>query len=243
MGFHVHQTLLANGERWAGGRLGVLPVPPADASLIATRPIPIRSAMSSLSRILVAISSVLLIGLFVFPLWHVRLTAPQYPEGLGMNIRINTVEGATETDLNNINGLNHYIGMKVIDPETIPELRFMPWIVGALILSGLAVAAVGRRKILYLWLASFLTLGIVGLIDFWRWEYDYGHNLDAATAIIKIPGMSYQPPLIGTKQLLNFQAVSLPGTGGVLAGVAFALGLFAVILVVRESRAARQATI
>ena len=198
--------------------------------------------MSSLSRILVAISSLLLIGLFVFPLWHVRLTAPQYPEGLGMNIRINTVEGATETDLNNINGLNHYIGMKTIDPQAIPELRFMPWIVGALILSGLAVAVLGRRKILYTWLAAFLTLGIVGLIDFWRWEYDYGHNLDAATAIIKIPGMSYQPPLIGTKQLLNFQAVSLPGIGGILAGIAFALGLLAVILAVRQSRTAKAST-
>ncbi len=195
--------------------------------------------MSSLSRILVAISSLLLIGLFIFPLWHVRLTAPQYPEGLGMNIRINTVEGATETDLKNINGLNHYIGMKAIDPQTIPELRFMPWIVGALILSGLVVASAGRRKILYFWMAGFLTLGIVGLIDFWRWEYDYGHNLDAATAIIKIPGMSYQPPLIGTKQLLNFQAVSLPGIGGILACVAFALGLFAVIHTVRQSRASK----
>lgn len=195
--------------------------------------------MSSLSRILVAISSLLLIGLFVFPLWHVRLTAPQYPEGLGMNIRLNTIEGATETDLNNINGLNHYIGMQRIDPETIPELRFMPWIVGALILSGLAVAAMAQRKVLYFWLAGFFTLSIAGLIDFWRWEYDYGHNLDAATAIIKIPGMSYQPPLIGTKQLLNFQAVSLPGIGGILAGVAFALGLFAVIYTVRQSRATK----
>jgi copper chaperone NosL len=193
--------------------------------------------MPSLSRLLVAVSSLLLIGLFVFPLWHVRLTAPQYPEGLGMNIRINTVEGATETDLNNINGLNHYIGMKRIDPDAIPELKLMPWIVGALILSGLAVAAVARRRILYFWMAGFLTLGVIGLIDFWRWEYDYGHNLDAATAIIKIPGMSYQPPLIGTKQLLNFQAVSLPGIGGILAGVAFVLGLLAVIQTVRRSRA------
>jgi copper chaperone NosL len=193
--------------------------------------------MPALSRILVAISSLLLIGLFVFPLWHVRLTAPQYPEGLGMNIRINTVEGATETDLDNINGLNHYIGMKRIDPNTIPELTFMPWIVGALILSGLAVAAVARRRILYFWMAGFLAIGVIGLIDFWRWEYDYGHNLDAATAIIKIPGMSYQPPLIGTKQLLNFQAVSLPGVGGILAGIAFVLGLLAVIHAVRRNRA------
>lgn len=193
--------------------------------------------MSNWSRALVAISSLLLIGVFVFPLWHVRLTAPQYPEGLNMNIRINTVEGATETDLNNINGLNKYIGMKRIDPETIPELRFMPWIVGGLVVSGLAVAAAARRRILYVWLAGFFALGALGLVDFWRWEYDYGHNLDAATAIIKIPGMSYQPPLLGTKQLLNFQAVSLPGTGGILAGVAFVLGLFAVIQTVRESRA------
>ena len=192
--------------------------------------------MPSLSRALVAISSLLLAGLFLFPLWQVRLTAPQYPEGLGMNIRINTIEGATETDLKNINGLNKYIGMKPIDPETIPELRFMPWIVGALIVSGLAVAAVGRRTILYSWLAGFFALGVAGLIDFWRWEYDYGHNLDPTTAIIKIPGMSYQPPLIGTKQLLNFEAVSLPGIGGILAGVAFALGLFAVIHSLRKGR-------
>jgi copper chaperone NosL len=196
--------------------------------------------MPSLARILVVISSLLLIGLFVFPLWHVRLTAPQYPEGLGMNIRINTIEGATETDLNNINGLNHYIGMKRIDPDAIPELRIMPWIVGALIISGLGVAAVARRRILYVWMAGFLTLGVIGLIDFWRWEYDYGHNLDAATAIIKIPGMSYQPPLIGTKQLLNFQAVSLPAAGGILAGIAFVLGLVAVFQTVRRSKASNR---
>ena len=229
----MRQPILANSEGYGGGRISVLPLTP----VIAREPVQTRRVMPSLSRLLVAVSSLLLIGLFVFPLWHVRLTAPQYPEGLGMNIRINTVEGATETDLNNINGLNHYIGMKRIDPDAIPELKLMPWIVGALILSGLAVAAVARRRILYFWMAGFLTLGVIGLIDFWRWEYDYGHNLDAATAIIKIPGMSYQPPLIGTKQLLNFQAVSLPGIGGILAGVAFVLGLLAVIQTVRRSRA------
>ena len=232
----MRQALLANGEGYGGGRIGVLPLNPA----VASKPVRARKIMPSLSRILVAISSFLLIGLFVFPLWHVRLTAPQYPEGLGMNIRINTVEGATETDLDNINGLNHYIGMKRIDPNTIPELKFMPWIVGALIMSGLAVAAVARRRILYVWMAGFLIIGVIGLIDFWHWEYDYGHNLDAATAIIKIPGMSYQPPLIGTKQLLNFQAVSLPAAGGILAGIAFVLGLVAVILTVRRSKASNR---
>lgn len=198
--------------------------------------------MKMSARAVVAISSLLLAGLFVLPLWHVQLTAPQYPEGLGMYIRVNTVQGATETDLNNINNLNHYIGMKRIDPDTIPELRFMPWIVGALILTGLSTAALGRKRVLYTWVGAFLVVGLVGLVDFWRWEYDYGHNLDPS-AIINIPGMSYQPPLIGAKQLLNFRAVSLPAAGGIVAGVAFLLGVLAVVLTVRQSRAAHATTV
>lgn len=188
------------------------------------------------SRLLVALSSLLLIGLFFLPLWHVRLVAPQYPEGLGMYIRINTVEGATETDLNNINNLNHYIGMKRIDAASIPELKYMPIIVLLLAGSGLAAAALGRRRIVYGWLAGFVAVCVIGLIDFWRWEYDYGHNLDQATAIIKIPGMSYQPPLIGAKQLLNFTATSLPSSGGILAAVALAIGVLAVIMTIRSPR-------
>src|SRR5688572_9953312 len=55
--------------------------------------------------------------------------------------------------------------------------------------------------------------GIAALVDFYLWGYDYGHNLDP-TAPIVVPGMSYQPPLIGTKQLLNFTAFSGPDIGG-----------------------------
>ena len=193
-----------------------------------------RGGMSKPPRILVLIASLLLLGVFAFPLWTVRLTAPQYPEGLGMHIRINTVEGATENDLNNINNLNRYIGMKRIEPDAIPELRIMPWVVIAIIVAGLATAALAGRKLLYAWTAGFVSLAVLGLFDFWRWEYDYGHNLDNAHAIIKIPGMTYQPPLIGAKQLLNFRAVSLPATGGWLVGVALVLALSALVLVWRE---------
>ena len=198
----------------------------------------LRAKFTKTPRILVVLASLLMIGLYVFPLWNVRLTAPQYPEGLGMNIRINTVEGATENDLDNINNLNHYIGMKRIEPGAIPELRIMPWIVAGIILTGLATAALARRPLLYVWTAGFLAIAVVGLIDFWRWEYDYGHNLDSEHAILKIPGMTYQPPLIGAKQLLNFRAVSLPSVGGILAGVAITLALAAVVLAWRERRLA-----
>jgi len=195
--------------------------------------------MTRLSRLLVGAAALLLLLLYVLPLWHVRLVAPQYPEGLGMHIHIGSVQGATETDLNNINNLNHYIGMQRIESDAIPELTIMPWLVGALAVGGMLVAVAGRRRLLYTWVGTFAVLGVAGLVDFWRWEYDYGHNLDLEEAIIKIPGMSYQPPLIGSKQLLNFTATSWPASGGIAAGLAFALGAVAVVLTVRARRASR----
>lgn len=198
--------------------------------------------MTRLSRLLVGAAALLLVLLFVLPLWHVRLVAPQYPEGLGMRINVSSVQGVAETDLNNINNLNHYIGMRRIESDAIPELRIMPWLVGALAVGALLVAAAGKRRLLYTWLGAFALLGVAGLVDFSHWEYDYGHNLDLDDAIIKIPGMSYQPPLIGSKQLLNFTATSWPGWGGIAAGLAFVLGVVAVVLTMQARRVARHTT-
>jgi copper chaperone NosL len=190
--------------------------------------------MTRTARVLTAIASVTLAALFIVPLWQIHLVAPQYPEGLGMQIGISDIRGVGPNDLNNINGLNHYIGMKHITPEAIPELRYMPWIVGGLILFGLIAAAVGNRKVLFAWMGTFSAVAVAGLVDFWRWEYDYGHNIDFEHAIIKIPGMNYQPPLIGVKQLLNFTAVSWPDIGAWIALAAFGLGALAVIATVRS---------
>ncbi len=178
------------------------------------------------SRIVVALASLALLSLFFLPLWHIRLEAPQYPEGLGMYIRVNTVASAHGNDLQSINELNHYIGMKPITASAIPELHWMPWIVVGLCLLGLLTAALGKRALLLGWLATLGAVGAVGLWDFWRWGYDYGHNLNPQAAI-KIPGMSYQPPLIGTKQMLNITSHSWPALGGwiLLLGVVLALGV------------------
>lgn len=189
--------------------------------------------MKTTSRIAVAVAALALSILFVAPMWRVDLKAPQYPEGLGLRIWVNQIRGATPNGLNSINGLNHYIGMKAIEPGQIPELRFMPYIVIGLILAGLAVAAAGRRRLLYAYVGILLAVAIAGLYDFWRWEYDYGHDLDP-TAAIRIPGMSYQPPLIGGKQLLNFHATSWPDVAGWTAIAAVAVIM---VVSVREWRA------
>jgi copper chaperone NosL len=195
-----------------------------------------RRMMSGRARLLTMLGSLLLLGMFLVPLWSITLHAPQYPEGLGLRIRLTTVTGERPNDLATINGLNHYIGMRPINPDAIPELRYFPFVVGALVALGLGAAVFARRKLLVGWLAGLVVFGIVGLVDFWRWAYDYGHNLDAEHAIIKVPGMSYQPPLIGSKQLLNFTADSWPALGTWLALAAFALGIAA--LVVDRRRAA-----
>lgn|SRR5512139_4311157 len=182
--------------------------------------------MRGSSRIGMVVAALLLGLPFVRPLWHIGLIAPQYPEGLGMYIWINQITGQKPQDLDSINGLNHYIGMKQIVPASIPELRFMPYLVGGLLVLGLVTALAGKRPLLYAWTGLFILLSLAGLADFWKWGYDYGHNLDP-TAAIRIPGMAYQPPLIGAKQLLNFYATSWPAAGGwaLMAALAIGVGL------------------
>ena len=182
--------------------------------------------MKKSSRILILILVLSLIAVYFVPLWNISLEAPQYPEGLGMQIWLSRMTG----DLNTINGLNHYIGMKTIQPDSIQELKYMPYIIGFIILTGFIVFLFNKRTLLLSWIILIIITGIAGLYDFWLWEYDYGHNLDTTAAII-VPGMNYQPPLIGSKQLLNFTATSMPDTGGIII---FAVGITAVLILIYE---------
>ena len=184
--------------------------------------------MKKITKILIIVSSLAMIAAFFTPIWMIDLEAPQYPEGLGMQIWINKITG----DLNTINGLNHYIGMKTIEPDSIKELTIMPYILAFLIALGVVTGIAGKKKILGVFVILFIIAGIAGGVDFYMWEYDYGHDLDPTAAII-VPGMSYQPPLIGSKQLLNFVAHSYPDTGG---WIVIGAGILAVLLYVYESR-------
>ncbi|OGU14391.1 MAG: hypothetical protein A2X63_03730 [Ignavibacteria bacterium GWA2_35_8] len=186
-------------------------------------------------RILIVISSLLLISSYFLPIWYISLDAPQYPEGMGMQIYINDIRGEKEHDLKNINALNHYIGMNKIIPDSISELTYMPFIMGALILLGLIAGISGKKILLYIWMIIFFIIGVAGMYDFWQWEYDYGHHLNPDAAL-KIPGMSYQPPLIGSKQIMNFDATSMPDIAGWIIFAVFAIGLFVVIMTIFKSK-------
>src|SRR5665213_3678728 len=128
-------------------------------------------AMKISTRIMVLIASLALIVSYFVPMWDIDLDAPQYPEGLGMKIWTHKISG----DLNTINGLNHYIGMKKIYPDAIPELKIMPYLIGLLIVAGIVVFFLKKRWLYFSWASFFVIIGIVGLVDFYSWEYDYGH--------------------------------------------------------------------
>jgi copper chaperone NosL len=168
--------------------------------------------MRTESRLLLGLAAVLLAPVYWLPLWSIRISAPQYREGLGMNIGLRDIWGQGQHDIQNINILNHYIGMKPIVPSEVGVLTIMPWAVAFLMAGALAVAVIGRRWAVWGWLGAFTVLGTAGMVEFWRWNHDYGHNL-SPDAPIKVPGMTYSPPIFGSKELLNITTTSLPSWG------------------------------
>lgn len=164
------------------------------------------------SQLLMILGSSLLLSLFIVPMWSIVLEAPQYPDGLGMNIWINKLEGREPNDLQNINLMNHYVGMDPL-PTHMQEFEVFPPIILGMSILGIVFGFIGNRKLFLTWFILMAILGVVGMYDFYLWNYNYGHNL-SPTAPIKVPGQAYQPPLFGSKMILNFRATSLPHIGG-----------------------------
>jgi len=191
------------------------------------------------SRILMIVGPLLMLGLFVFPLWNITLEAPQYPIPLGMNIHINKFSDVHEFDIKNINLMNHYVGMKYI-PESIPEFSIFPIVILAMVALGVAVGIWGKPSWFLAWFVLMAILGAAGIYDFYLWEYDYGHNLDPkAIMSFKNPDgspMGFQPPLLGTKHILNFVAHSYPRAGAYMMFAGMGMTLLAYWMAKRERR-------
>lgn len=164
-----------------------------------------------------------LLALFAFPMWKIVLYAPQYPDGVEMHIWINKIGGTSPGTLQNVNILNHYVGMQAIEPDSIPELQYFQYVILGMVALGLVMAGWNKKTGFLIWTILLVVICLLGMYDFYLWEYDYGHNL-SDTAPIKIPGASFQPPLLGKKDILNFVAVSLPHIAGYFVGLAMLLG-------------------
>lgn len=185
------------------------------------------------------VGALLLLSLFALPLWNITLEAPQYPEPIGMNIHINKIADMNPNDVQNINLMNHYVGMKDI-PKEMAEFKIFPIVVGVMALLGVIFGFTGKYKLFLVWFILMSFLGIAGMYDFYMWEFDYGHNLKE-TAAIKFTNedgspMAYQPPLIGTKTILNFIAHSYPKSGAFALFAGMVLSLVAFFVGKKESK-------
>ena len=185
-------------------------------------------------QVLMTGAGLVLLFLFLKPIWTISLIAPQYPDGVHMYIYVDKIGGKDPGTLQNINILNHYIGMKYIVPDDIPELKYFPYAVIAFVFFALLVAWSNKKIFYAIWTIVFLLCLVLAMYDFYLWEYDYGHDLDP-NAIMKFEGESFQPPLFGTKKVITFTAKSYPHFGGYMLMLSALLASIATYLKFKKS--------
>ena len=161
------------------------------------------TAASRLRLLAAVVVAALLAASAFLPIWISKLVAPQYPKGLWLFV----FGGRMEGDLREINGLNHYIGMRTISPEAVPDLGLWPiTLLGAGIVAMVGIFAggrLGRLARLGLWLVPIGTL-----VDIQRWLYAFGHSLDPEAALRLQP---FTPLVVGPTKIWNFQVWAFPG--------------------------------
>ncbi len=184
-------------------------------------------------RLLLGVATLLLVTVYLFPLWTLTMFAPQYPDGLRLGIYSYKLEGGNQgQDVKEINVLNHYIGMRDLAAEDFTEFKWIPFVVGVFGLLFLRAIVHGKIGHLVDVLVLFVYFSAFSMWSFGYKLYHYGHNL-APTAAVKVD--PFMPPMFGFKQLANFQVYSYPGLASYALGLVMLLLFAATVLAWRES--------
>ena len=191
--------------------------------------------LSTRARLAVpAVGLLLLVALF-FPLWEITMFAGQFPEGIRMSIFAHKLVGGNGgADLQGINILNHYIGMREIRAQDFPEMKFIPFALGLFFLLGLRTAVFGRVHQLVDLLVLFTYFGLFSLAAFYYRMYSFGHQLSPDAPIKVDP---FTPPVFGHEHIANFDVYSYPGPATyLLAGYALVLAVALLLEARQEAR-------
>lgn len=181
---------------------------PGALNAFLDRPLSIRAR-----ALLVAGLVALAIGA-TLPVWRIALVAPQYPEGLSLEMYTYKIAAGNQgNDLQEINLLNHYIGMKAIAQADFVEMRWIPFAIGVFVLFGLRAVAIGRIANLVDLLVMFVYFSLFSLGTFAYRLYTYGHDLNPKAPMRIAP---FMPVLIGQQQIANFVQTSWPLAGTLL---------------------------
>jgi hypothetical protein len=183
----------------------------------------LRRPLNLASRLLLLVAAGVLVVAVFLPLWKIHLVAPQYREGLTLDIFTHKLVGGNGgQDLHEINVLNHYIGMKPLRQADFVEMKWMPFALGVFVLLALRAAAIGRMVSLVDLGVLFLYFTAFSLAGFYHRLYTYGHELDPRAPMTIEP---FMPVMIGSQKLANFIQTSLPQSG------AWLIALFPLLIV------------
>ncbi len=164
--------------------------------------------LNATSRFLLLIGVALLMFSYWCPLWQIRLVAPQYQEGLSVDIHSwRIVAGNNGHDITEINNLNHYIGMKPLAEADFFEMRWMPFIVGGFVVYTLRAAVFGMMRYVVDLFILFAYFGAFSLGSFVYRMWSYGHTLNPHAPVHIHP---FTPVIFGTQKIANFTQSSFP---------------------------------
>ena len=185
-------------------------------------------------RLFLLLSIVAILAGGALPLWRISLVAPQYAEGLTLDMyAYQIVAGNNGQDLAEINTLNHYIGMKPIAQADFLEMRVLPFAIGVFALLALRAAVIGRIVTVVDLAVLFLYFGMFSLGSFVYRLYTYGHHLDPQAPMKITP---FMPVVVGSQQIANFVQTSLPLAGTICMGTFFMLLVAVLVSSAREAR-------
>ncbi|MFO7302907.1 MAG: hypothetical protein DIU54_010870 [Acidobacteriota bacterium] len=188
--------------------------------------------LSLRARLVVFVGVVVLAAGAFLPLWRIQLVAPQYAEGLTLEIYAHSIEAGNDgQDLQEINTLNHYIGMKPIHEADFVEMQWIPFAIGVFALLGLRAVAIGRIGSLVDLGVLFSYFAIFSLGAFAYRLYTYGHDLDPSAPMTIEP---FMPVLVGRQQIANFVQTSVPLSGSICLALFLPMLVGAIWLTVRE---------
>jgi hypothetical protein len=174
------------------------------------------------ARALLVLAFLCLAPAFFAPLYNMTMFAPQYQDGLRLDIYSYKLQGGNNNqDVKEINVLNHYIGMKDLVTEDFTEFKWLPFVIGIVGLLFLRAAVLGKATHLVDVTVLYMYFGLFALWSFAYKMYQYGHQLDPKAAVRVDP---FMPPLFGYKKLANFEVYSYPQLAS------YALGAVALIL-------------
>ena len=172
--------------------------------------------------LLVAAALLLLVSIFT-PYWNMTLHAPQYPKGLHVTAYLNRLTG----DVQEIDGLNHYIGMRPLNEAAQFERSASIAMTCVLTLLIISAVFIHTRYAALLSLPALLfPIGFLG--DLYFWLAHFGQNLDPH-APLSHAIKPFTPPVLGVGTIGQFKTVALPDTGLILAAIAsilIAVGLW-----------------